>query len=69
MKKVKSKCPYCNHPYKALGLIVDVVYDDNGEGIFVKDGKLIALADCGCIRFEQKINVCPMRGRTLEEKA
>lgn len=67
-KKVKSKCPYCHPPYKALGLGGNCVYDDDGEGIFVKDGKLIALADCGCIRFEQKINVCPTCERKLEEK-
>ena len=67
MKKVKSKCPYCNPPYKVLGLVGNSVYDDDGEGIFVKGGKLVALADCGCIRFEQKINACPMCGRKLEE--
>ena len=68
MDEEQNNCPYCNPPYKAIA-VKDGVYDDDGEGIFVKDGKLIALADCGCIRFEQKINVCPMCGRTLEEKA
>ena len=68
----QQNCPYCHEPYKAIGIntifgLADEIYDDDGEGIFVKDGKIIALSESGIIRFEQKANFCPMCGRKLEE--
>ena len=65
IKEEQQNCPYCHEPYKAIG-VSDEIYEDDGEGIFVKDGKLIALSECGYIRFEQKIKLCPMCGRKLE---
>lgn len=61
----QEECPYCHAPYKAIG-VSDEIYEDDGEGIFVKDGKLIALSECGYIRFEQEINYCPICRRKLE---
>ena len=64
-KDAQEICQYCHPPHKAIG-VNDEFYADDGEGIFVKDGKIIALADCGWIRFEEKIIVCPKCGRKLD---
>lgn len=63
--KEQENCPYCHPPYKGIGG-GDEVYEKDGEGIFVKDGKIVALADCGWIKFNEEIKLCPKCGRKLE---
>lgn len=65
MTEEQKNCPYCHPPYKGIGG-GDEVYEKDGEGIFIKDGKIIALADCGWIKFEEEVKVCPKCGRKLE---
>lgn len=72
MTKEQKNCPYCHEPYKAIGIntisgLADEIYEDDGEGIFVKDGKIIALSESGITRFEQEAHFCPICGRKLEE--
>ena len=64
-RKEQENCPYCHPPYKGIGG-GDEVYEKDGEGIFVKDGKIVALSDCGCIKFNEEIKLCPKCGRNLE---
>ena len=64
-RKEQENCPYCHPPYKGIGG-GDEVYEKDGEGVFVKDGKIVALADCGWIKFNEEIKLCPKCGRKLE---
>lgn len=66
-RKEQENCPYCHPPYKGIGG-GDEVYEKDGEGIFVKDGEIVALSDCGYIKFNEEIKLCPKCGRKLEEK-